>query len=100
MTQRSIRRQNARRDGLRQPWLDRARSAQLLDLLGVIAQRLQNLVVVFAEVRRRRPDLAIEAGDLAGLRDQVEFAEAGMGDRSLQTQRLNLGIGKSLLDVV
>src|SRR5450755_4800768 len=71
---------------------------QLLDLFGPIAQRSQHLVIVFAEVRRRRPYLAIKTCDLAGLRHQVDFAEAGMGDGALDAERLDLWVGKRVLD--
>jgi len=54
---------------------------------------LQNRVTVFAEVGRGGADLAVEAGDLAGLRHQ-------MLDRALQAQCLHLRIGEGLQDVV
>ena len=60
---------------------DHPRRLHFRNLVRAIAQRLQNLVIVFAEVRRRRTDRAVVAGDLAGLRHQVDLAEPGMLDR-------------------
>src|SRR6266849_2306922 len=77
-----------------------ARRLQLLDLLGPIAQRSQHLVIMFAEVGCRGADLAIKTCDLAGLRHQIDFAEPRMRDRALDAERLDLRIGKSVLDAV
>src|SRR5713226_1273091 len=76
------------------------RRLQLLDHLGAIPQRSQHLVIVFAEVGRRGADLAIKTCDLAGLRHQIDFAEAGVRDRALDAQRFDLRVGKRVLDVV
>src|SRR5216684_3747802 len=76
------------------------RRLQLLDLLGPISQRPQHLVIVFAEVGRGGADLAIKPCDLAGLRHQIDLAEAGMGDGALDAQRFDLWVGKSVLDAV
>src|ERR1700704_1978264 len=60
---------------------------QLRDLLRSKPQRLQDLVIVLAKVRRRRPDLTVEAGHLTRLRHQVDLAEARMRDGPGKAQR-------------
>src|SRR3954469_18507355 len=64
----------------RQRELNRLDRLQLLDAVVVIAQRAQNFVIMLAEIGCGGSQVAIEAGDLAGLRDQVKFAEPGVGD--------------------
>src|SRR6185312_10378988 len=80
--------------------LDRPRRLELFDLLGAVAERGQYFVGMFTEIGCGRPDLAVEARDLAGLRHQIEFAEARMPHGSLDAQRLDLRVGERLLDVV
>src|ERR1700751_2708151 len=76
------------------------RRFQLFDFPGAVAERSQDVVVMFAEIRRGRTDFTVEAGDLAGLRHQIELAKPRMSDRSLDAQCLDLRIGERLLDIV